>query len=97
MSPVSTSVVASVPTVVPLAAFSATVLPESEMSVGASLTFVTVIKKDFSVNRPLASVERTRTVQPLFVSKSKEAAVLSTLPSIAKNALSVSPAPTTSA
>ncbi|MCE2726418.1 MAG: hypothetical protein LW698_06525 [Planctomycetaceae bacterium] len=87
----------SEPTVVPLAAFSAMVLPESVTPVGASFTFVTVITKTLSVNRPLASVERTRTVQSLFVSKSKEAAVLSTLPSIAKNALSVSPAPTTSA
>ncbi len=48
------------PTVVPEASFSATLELLSAMSVGASLTLVTVIVKTFSkVSRPL-SVARTR-------------------------------------
>ena len=62
MSPASTSVVASVPMVVPAGAFSATVVPTRPMSEGVSLTSVTEIEKAFSVERPLASVLRTRTV-----------------------------------
>ena len=62
MSPASTSVVESVPIELPLGVFSATVLAVRRMSVAASLMFVTVIAKTFSVNRPPTSVERTRTV-----------------------------------
>ena len=53
--------VESVPIVVPVGAFSATVVPARPMSEGVSLTSVTEIEKAFSVERPLASVERTRT------------------------------------
>ena len=60
VSPASTSVVASVPTVVPAAWFSGTVLVDRAMSVGPSLTLLTVIVNTFSnVSGPL-SVVRTR-------------------------------------
>ena len=62
MSPRSTSVVESVPIEVPLGAFSATVLAVRPMSDGVSLTSATRIVKAFSVKRPLASADRTRTV-----------------------------------
>ncbi len=56
----SGSVAESVPTVVPDAWFSATLVLDSPMSVGASLTLLTVIVNTFSnVSEPL-SVLRTR-------------------------------------
>ena len=62
VSPTSGSVVDSVPTTALAPAFSAIVLFDSAMSVGVSLTLVTVMAKAFSKNRPPASVLRTRTV-----------------------------------
>ena len=58
--PASGSVVESAPTVVPEAWFSATLAAESAMSVGVSLTLVTVIVKTFSKSSAPWSVERTR-------------------------------------
>ena len=58
----SGSVVDKVPTVVPLAAFSATVLALNAIAVGASFTLLTVIAKADSTDKPAASVARTRTV-----------------------------------
>ena len=49
-----------VPTAVPVEAFSAIEVPERAMSVGASLTLVTVTLNCFSVVRPPRSVERIR-------------------------------------
>ena len=60
--PASGSVVLSMPTEALAPAFSAIVLLDRAMSVGASLTLVTVIVKAFSVERPPWSVLRTRTV-----------------------------------
>ena len=48
--------------------FSATLTAADDMIVGDSLTFVTEIVNAFSVQSPPWSVERTRTVQLLFVS-----------------------------
>ena len=61
VSAASTSVAERVPTVVPTDASSATVVAESAMSAGASLTLVMAIVNCFSVERPSASVDRTRT------------------------------------
>ena len=58
--PGSSSVVESVPTVVPAGVFSATVVFESAMSVGRSLAFVTVIVNCSTLNSPPLSRERTR-------------------------------------
>ena len=54
--------VESVPTAVPLGVFSVTVAAERTISLGVSLTFVTVTVNDFSVKRPPASVARMRSV-----------------------------------
>ena len=59
VSPASASVPAKVPTEVPDAAFSATVLADKEIFVGASFTSVTVIVNTFSKVKPAASVTRT--------------------------------------
>ena len=61
MSAASTSVEESVPTVVPIDAFSATVVAESAMSAGPSLTLVMAIVNCFSKVSPPRSVDRTRT------------------------------------
>jgi hypothetical protein len=55
------SVVESSPTSVPEDPFSSTSEFESEMSMGGSLTLVTVIVKALSKLPPLLSVARTRT------------------------------------
>ena len=65
----------------------------SEIAVGASFTSVRLIVNARSVERPPASVERTRIEYKLRSSKSKAAAVLSVKPSIKKAALSLSPVP----
>ena len=62
VDPASTSVAVNVPTIAFAALFSARLLADSAMSVGASLTSVTVMAKAFSKNRPPASVARTRTL-----------------------------------
>ena len=61
-SPASGSVVDKLPTVVPLAALSATELALNAIAVGVSFALVTVIAKADSTNNPAASVLRTRTV-----------------------------------
>ena len=96
VSPASTSVVESAPTVVPAAEFSATVAKPSAMSVGASFSSVTVIVNCFSVLSAPESVDLTLMLYELFVSKSKTAVVLTFAPAITNDALSVSPAPATS-
>ena len=58
----SGSVVPSVPTVAFVPEFSAIRAEEMTMSIGASLTFVTLITNTFSVNKPPWSVDRKRTV-----------------------------------
>ena len=75
--------------------FSAMVLAERESVVGAA-TSVTVMVKALSKVSPFASVALTRTLRVLAASKSRGAAVLSVLPSTAKNALPVEPVPLTS-
>ena len=62
VSPASISVLLSVPTVVPEALFSATLLALSAISVGASFTFVTLMVNAFSNVKPPASVTRTLTL-----------------------------------
>ena len=60
LCPTSGSLAPRVPMTVPDGWFSGTVLLESVMSVGASLTLVTVMVKDFSKKLPDESVVRTR-------------------------------------
>ena len=88
----SGSVVEKPPTVEPEGWFSAIDCGARAMSVGASFTFVTVIVNCFwNVFTP--SLLWTRIEYELFVSKSNDAAVFSSLPEIVKEPLSPSPAP----
>ena len=61
-SPTSGSVVERVPTVLPLAALSATELVLNAIAVGAAFVLLTVIANADSTDNPAASVLRTRTV-----------------------------------
>ena len=58
----STSVVLRAPTAALGPAFSEMLEADNTISVGASLTFVTLITNDFSVNNPTGSVDRIRSV-----------------------------------
>ena len=95
--PVSGSVEESVPTTALAPAFSAMEVADRAMSVGASLTFVTVIVRTLSPERPLWSEERTRIEYEFLVSKSRLAVARSWLPETLNAALSVAPVPETRA
>ena len=56
VSPASASVPAKVPTVVPDAAFSSTLVFDKASAVGASFTFITVMVNSFSNDKPPLSV-----------------------------------------
>ncbi len=83
------------PTVVPEAAFSATVLALSAMSVGASLPLVMMIVNACSKLQTAASVARRRTLYEFLVLKLNTAPETSLPALMLKLALSVSPVPAT--